>query len=62
LHRLGASLEESQEVMKYIARPEISPTHPGRASRMLAIENGWNKAVGNTATALKTETAKGAAN
>jgi len=46
LYKLGASLEQSQEVMKYIAKNKPSPTHPSRASRMLAIENGWNKASG----------------
>ena len=55
LYRLGASLEESQEVMKYIARPEITNTHPARASRMLAIQSGWNRAIDNTATIAKGE-------
>jgi hypothetical protein len=55
LHRLGASLEESQEVMKYIARPEITDTHPARASRMLAIQSGWNRAIDNMATIAKGE-------
>ena len=44
LYKLGASLEQAQEVMKYIAKPEASKTHPGRDSRMLAIQTGWNKA------------------
>ena len=44
LHKLGASLEQSQEVMKYIANTEASKTHPGRSSRLLAIQTGWNKA------------------
>jgi len=44
LRKLGASLEQSQEVMKYIARTEASRTHPGRASRMIAIERGWSRA------------------
>ena len=44
LRKMGASLEQSHEVMKYIARTEASKTHPARASRMIAIENGWNKA------------------
>jgi hypothetical protein len=55
LHRLGASLEESQEVMKYIARPEITDTHPARASRMLAIQSGCNRAIDNMATIAKGE-------
>jgi hypothetical protein len=44
LHKLGASLSQAQEVMKYIARTETSKTHPGRTLRMSAIETGWNKA------------------
>jgi len=44
LHKLGASLEQAQEVMKYIASTEASKTHPARTSRMLAIQNGWSKA------------------
>lgn len=42
--KLGATLIQSQEVMKYIAKIETSSTHPGRNARMLAIEKGWNKA------------------
>jgi Zn-dependent peptidase ImmA (M78 family) len=44
MYKLGATLDQAQEVMKYIARNEASATHPGRASRMLAIQTGWNKA------------------
>jgi Zn-dependent peptidase ImmA (M78 family) len=44
MYKLGATLEQAQEVMKYIARTDASATHPGRASRMLAIQTGWNKA------------------
>jgi Zn-dependent peptidase ImmA (M78 family) len=47
LYKLGASLEQSQEVMNYIAKTTASKTHPARASRMHAIQNGWNKAAGN---------------
>lgn len=44
LYKLGASLEQSQKVMIYIAKKKASKTHPARDSRMLAIETGWNKA------------------
>jgi hypothetical protein len=44
LHKLGATLEQAQEVMKYIAGNEASKTHPSKTSRMLAIQNGWSKA------------------
>lgn len=43
LRKLGATLEEAQEIMIYIARPETSNTHPGRAARMQAIRKGWEK-------------------
>jgi hypothetical protein len=64
LRKSGASLEEAQEVMKYIAKTETSKTHPGRASRMSAIENGWNKAVvaEGLATAKRSPTLTGANN
>jgi len=45
LHKLGATLEQSQQVMMYIAKTETSATHPGRGSRMQAIQNGWEKAM-----------------
>jgi hypothetical protein len=50
LHKLGASLEQAQEVIRYIAKTEASSTHPGRIARMLAIQKGWNK-IGNAEVA-----------
>jgi hypothetical protein len=44
LHKLGATLHQSQNVMHYIAKTKDSRTHPARESRLLAIEKGWNKA------------------
>ena len=44
LHKLGATLEQSQKVMNYIAKEKKSHTHPARNSRLSAIEKGWNKA------------------
>jgi hypothetical protein len=44
LKKLGASLEEAQLVMNYIAGTEASATHPARVDRMLAIANGWKRA------------------
>lgn len=44
LNKLGATLEQSQEVMKHIATIKASKTHPARTSRMMAIQKGWNKA------------------
>lgn len=44
LHKLGATLEQSQNVMHYIAKARESKTHPSKNSRLLAIEKGWDKA------------------
>jgi hypothetical protein len=57
LAKLGASLEQSQLVFKYISKVNSSKTHPGRMDRMIAIEKGWNKATGNHGGLA--ETAKG---
>lgn len=46
LYKLGASLQQSQEVMNYIASSDPSSTHPGRKARLDAIRNGWLKAKG----------------
>lgn len=44
LHKLGATLQQSQNVMYYIAKTKESRTHPAKDSRLRAIEKGWNKA------------------
>ena len=44
LHKMGASLKQSQQVMFYISTKKGSATHPDRAARLKAIEKGWNKA------------------
>jgi len=44
LHKLGATLQESQNVMHYISKATESRTHPAKDSRLHAIEKGWNKA------------------
>jgi hypothetical protein len=46
LHKLGATLDQSQNVMHYIAKVKESKTHPSRGSRLLAIEKGWNNGSG----------------
>ena len=48
LYKLGATLQQSQNVMFFIARTEASKSHPARASRLQAIENGWRKAAAIT--------------
>lgn len=44
LRKLGASLSESQVAMRLIAGIKATRTHPARADRLLAIQNGWNQA------------------
>jgi urease accessory protein UreE len=46
LHKLGATLQESQSVMHHIAKAKGSKTHPSRDSRLFAIEKGWSRASG----------------
>lgn len=43
LARLGATLEQAQKVMLYIASEHGSRTHPSRDLRMKAIQKGWSK-------------------
>ena len=43
LARLGATLEQAQKVMFYIASEHGSRTHPSRDLRMKAIQKGWSK-------------------
>jgi len=44
LCKMGATLEQAQLAMYYIANVASSKTHPGRPDRLAAIANGWNKA------------------
>jgi len=49
LRKMGASLEDAEATMKLIASENASATHPGRSSRLSAIEEGWASAGGQTA-------------
>jgi len=44
LCKMGATLQEAQLVMHYIASNVASKTHPGRIERLVAIAPGWRKA------------------
>ncbi|MBO9703772.1 MAG: hypothetical protein J7604_26435 [Sporocytophaga sp.] len=44
LRKMGASLKEAQAAVNGLCRDKEFPTHPGRKSRLNAIERGWNKA------------------
>jgi hypothetical protein len=43
LYKLGATLEQAQEVMYYISNTRSSKTHPARKDRMSAIRHGWER-------------------
>jgi len=58
LYKLGASLEQAQSVMNYIAKPGRSKTHPGKNSRMEAIRKGWDKAAAAVNNTVVTARAK----
>ena len=43
LYKLGATLQQAQKVMNYIAKPVASATHPSREDRLKAISKGWHR-------------------
>lgn len=43
LQKMDATLQEARAAMKIVADPSGSDTHPGRESRLAAIEEGWFK-------------------
>ena len=50
LQKLGATLQESQNVMHYISIAKESRTHPAKNARLNAIEKGRNKAAASEQT------------
>ena len=44
LRKMGASLAEAQAGMAVVSDEEASPTHPGRSTRLKAINDGWQRA------------------
>jgi hypothetical protein len=44
LYKMGATLEQAQLAMYYISNAQSSKTHPARADRLTAIEQGWDRA------------------
>lgn len=44
LRRMGASLEDAQLAIRTVASRRANATHPGRDDRLVAIEDGWEKA------------------
>lgn len=48
LRKMGASLADAQATMQLIANENTTSTHPGKSSRLAAIEKGWVSAGGQT--------------
>ncbi|MBU2938561.1 SEL1-like repeat protein [Lacinutrix sp. C3R15] len=48
LAKMGASKEEAQSAIMTIKYEKATSTHPAKKDRLIAIENGWNKAKGIT--------------
>lgn len=48
--KMGATLPQAQAAMARIAGEADGPTHPGRARRLQAIANGYNRGRGDTRT------------
>lgn len=57
LQKMGASLAQAQAAMKIAANYKQSLTHPGQQDRLVAIEKGWNQAVGKQTDLAKYNTA-----
>ncbi|ALW86968.1 hypothetical protein AUC43_18920 [Hymenobacter sedentarius] len=53
LRKLGASLAQAQAAMATVSDDEGSATHPGRAPRLTAISQGWQRANGQIVASTK---------
>ncbi|WP_207890963.1 membrane-binding protein [Hymenobacter edaphi] len=49
LRKMGASLAEAQTALAVVSQEYDSPTHPGRSTRLAAINRGWQQASGQIA-------------
>ena len=58
LRRLGASLAQAQAAMATVSPDEGSATHPGRAPRLAAISQGWNRATAQIVASNQAGTAQ----
>jgi hypothetical protein len=56
LRKMGASLSETQAAIKVLADDYDSRTHPGRNSRLAAINKGWRNAEGQILASAKAGT------
>lgn len=46
LYKMGALLPDAQKAMRTLAPEQDGDTHPGRAKRLVAIQQGWQQACG----------------
>ena len=53
LRKLGASLAQAQAALAAVADDQGSATHPGRAPRLAAIGQGWQRANGQIAASTR---------
>jgi hypothetical protein len=53
LRKLGASLAQAQAAMATVSDDQGSSTHPGRAPRLTAISEGWQRANTQIAASIK---------
>lgn len=44
MRRMGASLNQAQSAINAVCKEKCTKTHPGRSTRLKAIETGWLKA------------------
>jgi len=44
LRRMGANLNQAQAAINAVCKEKCTKTHPGRSTRLKAIETGWTKA------------------
>ena len=51
LNKMGATLQQSQQVIYFIASTKPSRTHPSRKERLAAIKKGWNEAANSSSIA-----------
>ena len=55
LAKMGATLEEAQSAIQTLKYEKATSTHPAKADRLLAIEKGYNKGLGENIVVKKNE-------
>lgn len=54
LRKMGASLAEAQTALAVVSQDYDSPTHPGRSTRLAAINRGWQQASSQITASART--------